>query len=135
MEADCPVIDATATYPAAPTVSPAAHSACPHSQAMDRWLTATISQYSLQYLLSFAAVHSQPGCAHFSGFFSAMIHLRQGRSGKVCMPSQGSRPRYLPAPATVPLPGKNIHALIRNPGDRGGAEAEVLLGHLHGNPP
>jgi hypothetical protein len=68
-------IQPTQIYPAAPTVSPAAHSACPHSQALDRWLMATISQYSLQYLLSFAAGHSQPGWAHLSAFSSAMAHL------------------------------------------------------------
>jgi hypothetical protein len=35
----------------------------------------TIPQYSLQYLLSFAAGQLHPGWAHLSAFFSAMIHL------------------------------------------------------------
>jgi hypothetical protein len=30
------------------------------------------SQYDPQYLLPFAAGHSQPGCAHFGTFLSAM---------------------------------------------------------------
>jgi hypothetical protein len=61
-------------YPTAPAVSPVAHSPCPHSQAMDK-RSPTLSQYGLQYFLPFGTAHSQPGCAHLSGFFSAMSHL------------------------------------------------------------
>jgi hypothetical protein len=32
-----------------------------------------LSQYGLQYLLPFGTWHSQPGWAHFSDFFSAMM--------------------------------------------------------------
>ena len=61
-------------YCAAPTASPAAHSGCPQLQAMENSLPA-LSQYGLQYFVPFATRHAHPGCAHLSGFFSAMTHL------------------------------------------------------------
>ena len=60
-----------AAYPVAPTVSPAAHSACRQLHAIDG-LFAEPSQYAPQYLLPGAAGQLQPGCAHFSIFFSAI---------------------------------------------------------------
>jgi hypothetical protein len=66
--------DQDATYPAAPTASPPAHSLCPQLHAMENSLPA-LSQYGLQYLLPFATRHAHPGCAHFSAFFSAMTNL------------------------------------------------------------
>src|SRR3989442_15777055 len=61
----------TRTYPVAPTVSPAAPSACRQLHAIDGRF-AEPSQYAPQYLLSGAAGQLQPGCAHFSIFFSAI---------------------------------------------------------------
>ena len=58
-------------YPVAPTVSPAAHSSCRQLHAMDGRF-AEPSQYAPQYLLPGAAGQLQPGCAHFSIFFSGI---------------------------------------------------------------
>ena len=80
-------------YPAAPAVSPAAHSPCPQLHAMDG-LLADPSQYAPQYLLPGAAGQLQPGCAHLSDFFSAMTKppcpplgstaRSQGQSSALC---------------------------------------------------
>ena len=61
------------SYDAVPAASSAAHCPCPHSQAIDG-RSATLSQYSLQYL-PFAVVQLQPGCAHFPTVVSAMTNL------------------------------------------------------------
>src|SRR5579872_6224326 len=59
------------SYPVAPAVSPAAHSAWRQLHAIDGRL-AEPSQYAPQYLLPGSAGQLQPGCAHFSTFFSAI---------------------------------------------------------------
>ena len=46
-----------------------------------------------------------------------------------------SAPLLLAGRATRAVRGNYIHGYIRNPGNLGGAEAEVLLGHLDGKVP
>jgi len=63
---------ARSAYPAVLATSPVPHSACWQLHAIDGRL-AEPSQYAPQYLLPGAAGQLQPGCAHFSIFFSANL--------------------------------------------------------------
>src|SRR6266568_2171009 len=66
--------------PAVLATSPAPHSECRQLHAIDGRL-AEPSEYAPQYLLPGAGGQLQPGCAHFSVFFSAIENPHTYDSG------------------------------------------------------